>query len=96
MHLEVAAISFGISAMIRRGGLGIGLGIALIFYFISLASGISESLEFLKYLTPFSYTSGSYIIKNASLEWKYVIIGVVISTASVITAYKVYNKKDIA
>ena len=96
LHLEVAAISFGISAMIRRGGLGIGLGIALIFYFISLASGISESLEFLKYLTPFSYTSGSYIIKNASLEWKYVIIGVVISTASVITAYKVYNKKDIA
>lgn len=95
LHLEVASISFGISAALRRGGIGIGLGIALLFYFLSLASGISESLEFLKYLTPFSYTSGSYIIEHTSLEWKYVVIGTVVSVASVAAAYRVYAKKDI-
>ena len=95
LHLEVAAISFGISSAIRRGGIGIGLGIGLLFYFLSLASGISESLEFLKYLTPFAYTSGSYIIENASLEWKYVIIGAVVSVASVLAAYRIYTRKDI-
>ena len=31
LHLEVASISFGISAALRRGGIGIGLGIALLF-----------------------------------------------------------------
>ena len=95
LHLEVAAISFGISSALRRGGIGIGLGIALLFYFVSLASGISESLEFLEYLTPFSYTSGSYIIEHTSLEWKYVIIGAVVSVASVACAYRIYTKKDI-
>ena len=95
LHLEVAAISFGISSAIRRGGIGIGLGIALLFYFLSLASGISESLEFLKYLTPFSYTSGSYIIEHTSLEWKYVIIGALVSAASIACAYRIYTKKDI-
>ena len=96
LHLEVAAISFGISSALRRGGIGIGLGIALLFYFVSLASGVSESLEFLKYLTPFSYTSGSYIIEHTSLEWKYVIIGAVLTAGSIIAAYAVYNKKDIS
>ena len=95
LHLEVAVISFGISSALRCGGIGIGLGIALLFYFVSLASGISESLEFLKYLTPFSYTSGSYIIEHTSLEWKYVIIGAVVSVASVACAYRIYTKKDI-
>ena len=96
LHLEVAAISFGISSALRRGGIGIGLGIALLFYFVSLASGVSESLEFLKYLTPFSYTSGSYIIEHTSLEWKYIIIGAVLTAGSIIAAYAVYNKKDIS
>ena len=95
LHLEVAAISFGISSATRRGGIGIGLGIALLFYFLSLASGISESLEFLKYLTPFSYTSGSYIIEHTNLEWKYVIIGAVVSVISIVAAYRIYTKKDI-
>ena len=96
LHLEIAAISFGISSALRRGGIGISIGIALLFYFISLASNISESLEFMKYLTPFSYTDGSYIIEHTSLDWKHIGIGAAVSAASIAAAYRVYTKKDIS
>ena len=96
LHLEVAAISFAISSVIRRGGIGISIGIALLFYFVSLASNISESLEFMKYLTPFAYTDGSYIMEHVNLDWKYVAIGAAASAASIAAAYRVYTKKDIS
>lgn len=95
LHLEVAAISFGISSVLRRGGIGISIGIALLFYFVSLAANISESLEFMKYLTPFAYTDGAYIIEHTNLDWKYVIIGAVVSVASILAAYRIYTRKDI-
>ena len=96
LHLEIAAISFAVSSVVRRGGVGISIGIALLFYFVSLASNISESLEFMKYLTPFSYTDGSYIMDHVSLDWKYVAVGAAISAASIVAAYKLYTKKDIS
>jgi hypothetical protein len=49
----------------------------------------------MKYLTPFSYTDGSYIIEHTSLDWKYIGIGAAVSAASIAAAYRVYTKKDI-
>lgn len=96
LQLEIAAITFGISAFVKRGGLGIGLGLTFFFYFLNIMSNLTEEIKFLKYLTPFSYAEGSYIIPNASIEWKYLLVGIVFIGISLVMAYTKYTKKDIA
>lgn len=52
LQLEIACICFGISAFIRRSGVGVGLGLAALLYFLNLFKNISSQAEFLKYITP--------------------------------------------
>ena len=96
MGLEMAAITFGISAFLRRGEIGIGLGLAFALYFVNILANITEDLEFLKFITPFGYTDGGYIVSESALEIKYIIVGIVISAIGIAAAYLKYTKKDIA
>lgn len=95
MQLEVAAITFGISAFLRRGSLGIGLGLAAMFYFLNILSNLIEKTKFLKYLTPFGYTEGADIISDSRINNGYLASGVVLSAAGIILAFWKYRKKDI-
>ena len=96
LQIEIAAITFGISAFLRRGELGIGLGLAFVFYFMNILSNLTEELEFVKFITPFSYADGAHIIPEGSIEIKYLAVGIVIAAVGIAAAYLKYNKKDIA
>ena len=95
LQLELSAICFGISAFVRRGSLGIGLGVAVIMYFLNLIANITEKASFLKYVTPFGYCSGADLVANGSIDPAMAAIGILIGTAGVIAAYLKYTKKDI-
>lgn len=96
LQIEIATVCFGISAFISRGGLGIGLGIAALFYFLNIVANLTEDAKFLKYITPFGYTEGADIIASGSIEIKYLLVGLALTLISVITAFCKYCKKDIA
>ena len=68
LQLELAGICFGVSAFLRRGSIGTGLGIAVIMYFLNIIANLTENAEFLKYITPFGYADGAEIVRNVSLE----------------------------
>ena len=55
MQLVLAGICFGISAFLRNGSLGIGLGLALGMYFLNIIANLTSGAEFLKYITPFGF-----------------------------------------
>ena len=95
LQIEVAMICFGISAFIRKGSIGIGLGIAASMYFLNIVANITSNVEFLKYITPFGYTEAADIIINGCLDNKKVLIGMAVGFISVVTAYWNYNRKDI-
>lgn len=95
LQIEIATITFGISAFLKGNGLGIGLGIAFMLYFMNIVSNLTEEAKFLKYITPFGYTEGSYIIPNASIEWKYVAVGITFTFIGMVMAYIKYSQKDI-
>lgn len=96
LQIELAGICFGISAFLRRGGLGIGLGIATLMYFFNLVANISDRAEFLKYITPFGYTEGADIVADGSLNTVMVLLGMTYTVIGIIAAYQKYCKKDIA
>ncbi|WP_317336719.1 ABC transporter permease subunit [uncultured Ruminococcus sp.] len=96
MQIEIACICFGISAFIRRGSIGIGLGLALVLYFMNIICNISEQAEFLKYITPYAYAEASNIISGSELEWGLIGFGAVYALVGIVVAFLKYTKKDIA
>lgn len=96
LQVELAGICFGISAFLKRGSLGIGLGVAIVMYFLNLISNITESAEFLKYITPFGYAEGSEVVANVELDMKLILIGMAYAIFGIAVAYWKYTKKDIA
>lgn len=96
MQLEISCICFGISAFIKRGSIGIGLGLALTLYFMNIICNISDKAEFLRYLTPYAFSEASNIISESKLEVKLIIIGIILAVTGIAAAYIKYIKKDIA
>ena len=95
LQIELAGICFGISAFLRRGSAGVGLGIAATLYFLNLIANIADAAEFLKYITPFGYCEGADIVSNGRLDGVMVAVGAVIGTGGILIAYRNYTRKDI-
>ena len=96
LQLEITAITFGLSAFVKRGELGIGLGLVFAMYFINILANLTEDLKVLKFITPFGYADGAHIVSKGTIELKYLIVGIIISFAGIAAAYIKYTKKDIS
>ena len=96
MHLETAALTFGISAFIKRGSLGIGIGLAAGFYFMNIISNLIDETKFLKYITPFGYTESADIITNGKISIEYLACGMAFGVIAIICAFIKFTKKDIS
>ena len=94
MTLEIAGICFGVSAFLRGGSAGVGIGIAALLYVANLLANITEKAGFLKYLTPFGYCDGADIVSDG-LDWPKVAIGMGIAAVCVAAAFWYYPRKDI-
>ena len=96
LQLEVMAVSFGLSAFLRRGALGAGLGFVFGMYFVNILANLSKDLEPLKFVTPFGYADGAHIIPEGAIELKYLAVGIGVAAVGIVAAYWNYTKKDIA
>ena len=95
LQLEIAGVCFGVSAFLRKGSAGAGLGIAMMFYFMNLIANIAEKAEFLKYLTPFGFCEGADIVSDGALDGTLIAVGLCIGAAGIAAAYLKYCRKDI-
>ena len=95
VQLELEALCFGISAFLRRGGLGIGMGLTICFYFLNLIANLSKQAKFLKYITPFGYAEGADLLSDGRLNPKYLAVGMCFAAVGIVAAFWQYEKKDI-
>lgn len=95
LQLELAGVLFGVSAFLRRGGLGVGLGLAAVMYFLNLIANLTEQASFLRYITPFAYADGAQIAAEGSLDGGLVALGMAYGLIGVAAAYWQYCRKDI-
>lgn len=96
MQIQVASICFGLSAFLSRSGLGIGLGLAGLLYFLSIIANISDRASFLRFITPFSYADAATIISESQIDPVLIGVGIVLSVIAVVLSFWRYNNKDIA
>ncbi len=95
LQLELAGICFGISAFLRKGSAGVGLGLAAMMYFLNLIANIADAAGFLKYITPFGYCEGADIVSNGRLDGGMAAVGTAVGIGGIVIAYLKYTKKDI-
>ena len=95
LQLELAGICFGLSAFIRKGSAGAGLGVAVFAYMLNIIANITESAAFLKKITPFAYCDGAELISSGHLDGGKILCGMLIGAAGILLAYHYYGKKDI-
>ena len=95
LQAEIAAVCFAVSAALRRSGIGAGLGLAAVLYFLNLIANITEDAEWLKYITPFGYAEVADIITNAEIAPVPAAIGCLVTAAGIAAAFIIYDQKDI-
>ena len=96
MNIQLASMCFMFSSFLRSGGAGIGLGMALLMYFLALIANIADVAKDLKYITPFKYTEAAQILVENKLLWDLIGIGMGVSVICILIAYLKYSRKDIA
>lgn len=96
LHMEIACICFGLSAFARRTQIGLGLGIALLLYFLSLIINMVDAVDFLRYVSPFTYADATVVFTKGGVDGVLVAIGGAVTLAGIGAALWRYGRKDIA
>ena len=96
-QLELASVCLALSALSKKSTLGLGLGTALALYVLDIIARITEQADSLKYITPFSFSNATDVFVNkGSIETVPLCIGLGVTVVSLVAAYAVYSRRDIA
>lgn len=71
------------------------VAIILVTYFLSIISGMQESMDFLKYFTPFKYFDAGELFRSGALNSTSLLISAAIIVVCVAAAYWAYNRRDL-
>ena len=93
--LFIATICFSFSTINSMSNIGTGMGLVLFFCFFNIMANITEKADWMKYLTPFSFTDGADIVLDKKLDMKYISIWLVISLLSLIYGFWNYRRRDL-
>ena len=94
MQLEIGGLCFGLSAFLRRGGLGIGLGLAALLYFAGLLLNLDQGLDWLRFLTPYYYADAARVFAGEPLAGS-VASGCALGALGIVLGLWWYQRKDI-
>lgn len=95
MQLEIGGLCFGLSAFLRRGGLGLGMGIAALLYFAGLLLNLDQGLDWLRFVTPYYYADAARIFHDEALAGP-IASGCVLGALGIALGLWHYRRKDIA
>lgn len=71
------------------------IAIILGAYSLSVASGLDDRLEFLKYFTPFKYFDAARLLQDNRLDGAYMLLSLALIAVMLGLAYWRYNRRDL-
>ena len=95
MQLQIGGLCFGASSLLRRGGLGLAMGLAALLYFAGLLVNLDQGLDWLRFLTPYYYADAARIFANETLTGS-ILTGCVLGILGAGFGLWWYTRKDIA
>ncbi|MBQ9489712.1 MAG: ABC transporter permease subunit [Lachnospiraceae bacterium] len=95
MMLEIGSICFAVSACSRKNRMGVGLGVAMIFFAMDILCRVIPAIEDLKYVTPFYFCNATDIFTDVKPSAVSIVIAICVILGSVILSVSYYQKKDL-
>ena len=96
--IEIIFLSLGllISTIVKKVRLAAPLTALVLFIllFFSIFAEMFEQVDFLKYLSPFSWMDAKYLLGVFSYPVAFIVISIVTVIASIIISFKLYNRKE--
>ena len=95
MNIEIAAISFFISAISSRNRMGVSLGLSLIVYTYDIMGRVVPDLKDYLFIGPFSFVNASEIFADLDAPKYSVLLGCIVIVIAVTAAYTTYLRRDL-
>ena len=95
MNAEIAGICFLISAISSRIKMGLGLGLAMMFYAFDLIGRVVPDLKDYLFIGPYSYANASEIFSGGDTPVASLCLAATLLAVSIIGAYTCYNRRDL-
>lgn len=95
MQLEIGALCFGLSAFLRRGGLGLAMGLAALLYFAGLLVNLDQGLDWLRFVTPYYYADAARVLDGEALAGP-MLAGCALGALGAGAGLWWYGRKDVA
>ena len=95
MQLEVGGICFGLSALLRRSGFGLAMGLAAGLYFLGLLINLDQRMEPLRFVTPYYYADAARVFAGDALAGP-MLAGCALGSLGACFGLWRYSGKDIA
>ncbi len=95
MNVEIAGICFLISAFSSRIKMGLGLGLAMVFYAFDLIGRVVPDLKDYLFIGPYSYANASEIFSGEETPVLALTLAAVLIVACIGGAFACYNRRDL-
>ena len=97
MQLIFLAVGFFLGCAMKHHKRASSVAIVLWLgtYILSVLSGLSESLEFLKYVSPFAYFDPALLLRESRIDLAYVALSAGIIAVCLVAAYLTYSRRDL-
>lgn len=94
IFLSIGMLVASINKRYKKSG-NISVSILMIAFLISSLINMVDSVDFLKYITPFKYFDASYILNEMSLEPIFIVISILIIVIGIGGTFIFYPKRDL-
>jgi len=95
--LVFLSIGMLLSALTRRHKISGSIGIGLVFtmYIASILASLSETMEFLRFVSPFLYFDPSAMLRDLNVDLLFIALSAIIIVISLVVAIFTYDKRDL-
>lgn len=97
LQLVFMFIGTGIAAIIKkpRAATSAATSVLLVTYLLSMVTGLNDTLENLKYLTPFKYFDAKYLMAGTGFKPVFMVLSLTIIVVGFTATYMFYRKRDL-
>lgn len=91
----LASVCFGLSAFLSRESLGLGIGLALLMYFLNLLINLEVGIDAFRYITPFYFTQAADLVGTPGFDQGFLKLWGAVSLGFTLMGVTRYLSKDL-